>query len=172
MTTTYTTEYTFTRTNAKHIASKVAADLKLMQIFYNKPTDSEIDNFIEELVILLLGDGVHGYLESVDYGFRRNNEWLLVVSYSADYGGDVSRDDRSGGIPFGKDTSGASLYSYLRMNTHFWNLPKAERDRILELIPVKRSSAEEPQLGAGEWVSDRTYSSGGVALDKRVFKSY
>lgn len=171
-TTEYTTEYTFTMTNAKYIASKVAADLKLMQIFYGKPTDSEIDDYIKELVILLLGNGVLGYLESVDYGFRKNNSWVLAASYSADYGGDVSRNDRSGGIPFDKNTSGASWHSYLRKNAHFWNLPRAEKDRILESIPIKRSFAEEPQLGAGEWVSDRTYSDGGVALEKRVLKTH
>jgi len=172
MTTTYTTEYTFTRTNAKYIASKVAGDLKLMQIFYGKPTDSQIDDYIEEVVVLLLGDGVHGYLESVDYGFRRNNSWVVAASYNADYSGDVSRDDRSGGIPFGKDVTGAIWYSYLRKNSHFSNLPQNEKDRVLGLIPIERSSAEEPQLGAGEWVSERTYSSGGVAMERRVFKSY
>ena len=172
MTTTYTTEYTFTRTNAKYIASKVAGDLKLMQIFYGEPTDSQINDYIEELVILLLGNGVHGYLESVDYGFRKDGSWIVAAKYSANYSGDVSRDDRSGGIPFGKDTNGASCYSYLRKNSHFWNLSQSERDRILESIPIKRSSAEEPQLGAGEWVSERTYSSGGVVMERRVFKSY
>lgn len=172
MTTTYTTEYTFTETNTRHIASKVAGDLKLMQIFYGKPTDSEIDNYIEEIVILLLGNGIYGYLESVDYGFRKDGSWVVAARYTANYSGDVSRDDRSGGIPFGKDITGASWYSYLRKNSHFWNLSQDDKDRILESVPIKRSSTEEPQLGAGEWVSERTYSSAGVAMERRVFKSY
>lgn len=172
MTTTYTTEYTFTRTNAKYIASKVAADLKLMQIFYGKPSDGDINDYIEELVILLLGNGVHGYLESVDYGFRKDGSWVVAAKYSANYSGDVSRDDRSGGIPFDKDITGAFWYSYLRKNSHFGNLSQDEKNRILEAIPIKRSGAEEPQLGAGEWVSERTYSSAGVAMERRVFKSY
>ena len=35
----------FTVTHAKHLASKVATDLKRLQRFYKKPTDKKIDEF-------------------------------------------------------------------------------------------------------------------------------
>ena len=47
MTSSYSTSDTFTRTHAVYLASKVAADLKQMQLFYGKPSDGNIEAYIE-----------------------------------------------------------------------------------------------------------------------------
>src|SRR6266540_1337181 len=44
MTTTYTYSETFTRSNARYVASKVAADLRLLQRVYGRPTDADVDD--------------------------------------------------------------------------------------------------------------------------------
>lgn len=172
MTTTYTTEFSFTETNARHLASKVAAGLYLMQLYYDKPTNEEIGNYIEELVILLLGDNVRGYLSSVVYGFKKNNEWVVALRYTADYDGNVTRDDRSGGVPPNVDVGDAKWGSFLTTNAHFSNLPLSEKKRIEASIPIKRTTGDEPGTVEGAWESDKVYSSGSVALDQQVFKPY
>lgn len=51
MTFTTTTTQTFSLTSAKYVASKVAADLRYMRALYGKPYESEIETWIEELVL-------------------------------------------------------------------------------------------------------------------------
>ncbi len=168
MSTTYTTSTTFTRTNALYLASKVAADLRQMQLFYGKPTLAQINQYIQELLILLL----NGYLESVDYGFQKNGNWVTVISYSANFSSMNSADDRSGGVIPGMDISGAVWKSYLRKNSSYWKLSSQERERIEQQLPFTRTSTEEPGFEQGEFLSDKSYYSGGASLERRVFKPY
>lgn len=167
MSTTYTYSQSFTRTHARYLASKVAADLRQMRLFYGEPSDEKIDNFVEELVELLVG----GYLDSVDYGFRRNDAWVVALHYKVRSDGTLDADDRAGRVPIGADISGASWYSYLRHNSAWSRLTQAERDRIESLIPVKRGHAGEPNVGSGVWVQDRIYSSNGTSFTRLTLKS-
>ncbi|RYE37335.1 MAG: hypothetical protein EOP48_28935, partial [Sphingobacteriales bacterium] len=69
---TYSQTQTFTATHAKHISSKVAADLKRVQRFYGVPSDSSINDYETELIELLK----KGYLGTVTYGFKREDKWI------------------------------------------------------------------------------------------------
>lgn len=170
MTTTYTTTRSFTETNAKDLASDVATDLYLMQLYYDEPSNEKISNYIVELVVLLLGDNVRGYLSSVVYGFKKNNKWTIALRYTADYYGNITRDDRSGRVPPNVDISGAKWGSFLTTNSHFSELSSSEKKRVEDSIPVNRSAGDEPGTVDGVWENDKTYSSGGVAMQRRVFK--
>ena len=70
-TSTYTYNTTFTLTNAKYLAAKIATDLKRMQRFYGKPTDQQIEDYENE-AISLLNDG---YLDTITYGFKKDDKW-------------------------------------------------------------------------------------------------
>lgn len=164
MSSTFTRSDTFTRTHAGYLASKVAADLHQMQRFYGRPTSGEIDDYLEELTTLLAG----GYLDYIEYGFRRNSDWTLCFRYTATPFG-LDTDDRPGRVLVGANISGASWYSYLVKNDAWSLLGDAERQRLLDSIPVKRTSASTPGLGDGYWVEDKTYSRNGVALGRRTF---
>ena len=130
----YTQSTSFTRTHARELASKVAADLRQMQVFYKQPTDQQISNFVEELVELLVG----GYLFSVDYGFRTNSEIVVALSYTVRSDGTLDTNDRAGRVPVGADISKAYWYSYLRRSTKWWDLSQSDRNKIEEAIPIKR----------------------------------
>ena len=69
---TLTGSETFTITHAKHMAAKVAADLKRLQRFYGKPSNSDIEAYEKEVIQLLK----FGYLKKVTYGFKRNGTWI------------------------------------------------------------------------------------------------
>ena len=74
-----TTSNTFTLTHAKRIASKVATDLMRFRRYYGKPALSSIDEYEEELVVLLK----HDVLKEVAYGFRKNGKWITAIKYQA-----------------------------------------------------------------------------------------
>lgn len=166
MTETNTLTQTYTETGAVYLAHKVAPDLLQMQRFYGKPTSEEIDNYMEELKILLL----EGVLDSVDYGYRKNNSWIVMVRYSANYGSSSSTDNRSGGIYPGADVSDAQWGSFLRWSSKFDNLPQTEKDRITKSLPINRTPQDEPGFEPGNWISNKNYYNDGISLERKMFR--
>lgn len=166
MSTTYTTSSTssFTVTHARYLASKMAADLRQMQLFYGKPSDSQIADFITEAVVLLL----NGYLEKVTYGFKRDDQWVVALRYNAHTSGVLLADDRAGRVVPGMNISGASWCSFLEHSLAFLLLSDADQQRIEDQLPLKRTVADEPGV-SGSWASDKSYSSGGVSLQRQMY---
>src|SRR6266540_2274825 len=168
MTTTYTISETFTRSNARYVASKVAADLRLLQRFYGRPTDAEIDAYTGELVELLVG----GYVQRVTYGFKRGSTWVVALRYEARLDGTLDADDRAGRITPGINITGASWSSYLVYSYTWGLLDAAERARIKARLPVQRTGADEPSSSNGSWVQDRSYSAGGSGVRRASFRPW
>ena len=153
---------TFTVTHARHMAAKVATDLKRIQRLYGVPAD-DIEAYEAEIILLLQ----QGYLGAVTYGFRRDGHWIEpTLRYTArDLAGVAANDDDPGRVRPGADTSNASFYSYLTYSTAWHLLPVAEQDAFKQQLPFQRGGAPEPGIN-GYLSSDRTYSSGGRALDR------
>jgi hypothetical protein len=166
MSTTHTAAFAFTRTHARHLASKVAGDLRQMQIFYEKPSDTEIEEYMTELTELLAG----AFLDSVEYGFRDASGWILAVRYVVRADGTLVADDRSGRIAIGVDISNAHWYSYLRLSAKWGVLSENERERMERAIPVKRLAQPEPKVGHGSWMQQKTYLSNGVGMVRYGFQ--
>lgn len=160
---------TFTATHAKHLAAKVATDLKRMQRFYGFPSDSKISTFEAEIIELLK----KGYLGTVTYGFKRNGEWVEpTLRYAArDLAGASAGDDDPGRIRPGIDVSGASFYSYLTYSDAWDRLSVAEQEAFKKTLPFVRGGAPEPGIN-GYLSMDRTYSAGGRAMDRFCVRNY
>jgi Bacterial HORMA domain family 1 len=160
---------TFTVTHARHMAAKVATDLKRMQRLYGDPTDADITAYEAEIVELLKG----GYLGTVTYGYRRHGDWIEpTVRYTArDLAGAPANDDDPGRIRPGAAVGGASFYSYLTYSEAWYGLSQSERDVVSKRLPFERSGAPEPGIN-GYLSGDRTYSSGGRALERASVRCY
>ncbi|HET7577064.1 MAG TPA: hypothetical protein VFK19_10955 [Sphingomicrobium sp.] len=159
---TTTSTETFTLTHARHIASKVATDLKRFQRFYNYPSDMKIDQFEAELVGLLK----HEAVDYVVYGFKRNALWTPAsVRYHA-VSGKLIADDDPGKIRPGVNIVGASFASFLSYSASWFLKPLAERERIEAELPFQRSTGDSPGLEQGYWANDLGYSAGGRGLGR------
>lgn len=160
---------TFTLTHAKHIAAKVATDLKRMQRFYGSPTDDFIAALEAEITELLKA----GYLDTVTYGFRRYGQWIdPTLRYSArDLAGGTGDDDDPGKIRPGAKTDNASFYSYLTYSSAWDCLTEVEKDAFQKRLPLTRTAAPEPGVN-GYLAYDLTYSSGGRALNRASVRCY
>ena len=160
---------TFTVTHARHMAAKVATDLKRMQRFYGSPSDASIANFETEVTELTKA----GYLGTVTYGFQRNGSWIEpTLRYTArDLAGAAANDDDPGRVRPGANVSNASFGSYLTYSSAWTALTQAQRDTFEAALPFSRSGAPEPGV-TGYLASDRTYSSGGRALDRSTVRSF
>lgn len=166
---TVTNEVTFTSTHARHLASKVSADLKRMQRFYAKPTDTQIADYETESIELLK----NGYLDTITIGFQRDGQWIEpTLRYKArDLGSMQSADDDPGKVRPGANVSRASFYSYATYTDKWDTLTSADQDAFKKRMPFYRGGAGEPGV-SGYLESDRTYSSGGKALNRSTVRSY
>ncbi len=161
----------FTVTHARHMAAKVATDLKRLQRLYGgqEPSDSRIADYEAEITAFLKA----GYLDSVSYGYRRNGDWIEPsLHYTArDLANAAANDDDPGGIRPGANIAEAVFGSYLLCNDAWKNLTETEREAFRRTLPFRRSGAPKPGLN-GYLTNDRIYSSGGRALDRCSVKSF
>ena len=93
----YTYTKTFTRTHAKYLASKVVADLYQCSLLYDHPSSGSVEAYEEELTTLL----ADGYVETYEFGFKRNERRVLTWHYTVGPSGDLEGDSRSGGLARG-----------------------------------------------------------------------
>ena len=166
---TFSEEISFTITHARHQAAKVATDLKRMQRFYGAPSDDRIAAYQAELTLLIRD----GYLGTATYGFRRGGAWIEpTLRYTArDLAGGVADDDDPGRVRPGANTSDGSFGSYVIYSEAWDQLSEHEKESFKEELPFQRTDAPEPRI-SGYLRSDRTYSSGGRALDRASVKTF
>ncbi|MGL3107257.1 hypothetical protein [Bradyrhizobium sp. BR 1432] len=159
----------FTVTHARHMAAKVATDLKRVQRFYGVPSDSDIADYETEVIELLKA----GYMGAVTFGFKRNDTWIPpTLRYTAqDLAGMTANDDDPGRIPAGADVSNARFSSFLSYSSKWDALTSDQRDAFKKSLPHYRTGADEPGVD-GYFSSDKTYSSGGHALNRDTVRSW
>jgi HORMA domain-containing protein len=168
MTMSYTYTKTFTRTHAKHLASKVVADLYQCALLYDHPSFGSIEAYEEELTTLL----ADGYVETYEFGFKLNGKRVLTWHYTVGPAGDLVGNSRSGSLARGVDIGDAVYFNFLTHSAEWFNLPALERERIEASLPIQRSFGSAPGDGDGHWVTGHAYSAGGVLVSRRVFKPW
>lgn len=162
---TYTYSETFTISHARHISSRIAGDLRLMNLFYEYPTEEFIPKVLEEIAQLL----AKGYLESFEIGFERPGRLrVFTLFYEARSDGTLS-DNRAGGVPPAVDVHGATAFNYVMYTDTWWRVPEGEREAFLRTLPVKRTPMDGLNDGEGYWVADRSYASGGRGVARSRF---
>lgn len=168
-TTAETASTTFTRSHAKHISARIAADLARMTAFYPTGlTDQRIIDFQNEAIEYLCA----GYLETVTYGFKKETEdwygdkqeeWVLALKYVVRDGDLEGGSSTPGGIKPGIDIAGTSFCSFLIQNSKYFDLGQASREKFKQSLPIVRTAGEEPNAS---WRKDRAYGQGGRYVDR------
>lgn len=159
----------FTITDARYVGAKIGADLRLLNSLYGQPPLTSIDDYVEE-VALLLRDG---YLNTVDYGFKDHdrNSWKLRLRYTATAGGYLT-DSRPGSLPTSLAVAGYPFYSYLTYSAKYHLLSTTEQGLVKAALPVPRTGADEPTAGAGTSNSGVGYARNGVGVTRNVFHEF
>lgn len=161
----FTTTTTFTRTNARHLASKIAADLRQLRGFYGRPTEQEIEDLYEELTEMLNG----GYVATFEAGFRKDGKRVVSAKYAVSTSSSAS-DERAGGIYARADVTGASWFTFMTYSQAWSDLTDAERQKVKDSVPIDRTPGVEPTDGNGYWESGRSYESGGTSTSRSGFR--
>ncbi len=163
---TATATATFTKTDAQYLASRIAADLKQLQLAYGRPSDAEITDYVVEAAVLLH----HRLLKNVKYGYKVGGSWVYAIEYTTNYLGQLEVNDMPGSIPTTAELSGATWSSFLSRRHNPDISPEAHQS-INDVIPVEREEGSEPQFSGGQWESDKSYESNGVGLQRRTYWS-
>lgn len=166
MSTSGTQTQTWTITQARYVASKIATDLDQMRGHYKQPSAEDVGSYAEESAQLL----AKRYLRAVEYGFKRNGVVIFSLKYEARPDGTLVSDDRPGRVPADVDISGAVFYSWLTYSQAWWELDESSRAGFKSNLPVQRTSGAEPEIGNGYWEENRTYSKNGEGVSRKVFK--
>jgi len=169
MTSSRTTTSSFTITEARYVGAKVGADLRLIHNLHGRPALADIDNYVEE-VALLLRDG---HLGTVDYGFMDSStrDWKLRLRYTATVGGQLL-DSRPGGLPTTGNFTAYSFYSYLIYSTKFNGLSAPQQAGLKQGLPITRVGADEPATGAGTTSSGNGYGRNGAGVNRDIYTAY
>ncbi len=160
---------TSTDSYARHISAKVASDLKRLQRLYGvgQPTDKEINDYQEEMRILLY----YEYLHAVTYGFRRDDKWIVALKYQA-IGDQLHNDgDDPGGITPGQNIRGTRFTSFLAYSTNWFCLSEGRRREHENEIPVRRVEGIEPSID-GIWTEDKRYVAGGLGVQRTMLEKH
>ncbi|MFD0022809.1 hypothetical protein [Streptomyces sp. NPDC058382] len=159
----------FTITDARYVGGRVAADLRLLYNLYGEPSHERIEQFAEE-VALLLRDG---YLDTVDYGFRdtATNAWKFRLRYKATVGGQLV-DSRPGSFPDPVDLTGYTFHSFLDYSADFWLLSSPQRAGVKEALPVSRTTGTAPSATAGTSSAGHGYARNGAGVSRDVYVAF
>jgi hypothetical protein len=164
MTSTFTASQTFTITDARYVTSKLGADLGYLRAVYGRPSQSQIDEYVEEVAQILK----HGYLSTVDFGFKDGDAWKLRLRYRATAGNQL-QDMTPGGIRTTINAAGLSFYSYLCFNDRWHALTPTEREAFEKTLPFVRKGAPEPTVGVGTTTTGVGYGRNGHGLTRDVW---
>jgi hypothetical protein len=165
MTFSYTRSTSFTIVQARHLSSKVAADMHLCALYYGQPTENWIWAYSEELAQLLNG----GYVDEYEFGYKRNNQRVVCWRYTVQNGQSLT-DGRPGKVVSYADVSGAVFYNFMTKNNTWFALSDRERTSFEASLPVTRTTGSLPTDGSGYWITDHGYSAGDVGLGRSTFR--
>ena len=163
---------TFTLTHARHMAAKVATDLKRLQRLYGSPTDVAIVDYEAEVIELLKA----GYLGTLTVGFRRDDWIEPTLKYTArDLAGAAADDDDPGRIRPGANIDGASFYNYLTYSSaQMVPLPGSTslgRRRLLLVIRTFRVEHAIDQMVDGRLLAPMSSAIGIVGTTRGILLS-
>ena len=166
MTFSVTTSSTFSIIHARYLSSKVAADMHLCAQYYGKPTEARVREYAEELAQYLNA----GYLQEYEFGYKKDGKRIVCWRYKVDANGHLTTDDRAGKIVPYVDVTGAVFFNFLTQNSRFLQLSAEQQTRFESNLPLQRTGGQPPSDGAGYWMSDRNYFSGGCGLNRLTFQ--
>lgn len=152
-------------TYARHIAAKVAADLKRLQVMGGAdiPSDEEIAAYQEEMSLLLH----EGYLGEMTYGFVQDGSWVVALKYSTG----KRLANTNDGPPTTENTVKQAFASCLAYSSDWEKLVDVARAKLAKNNLPARTPGTEFGLADGRWQKNSGYASGDLSVQCMVAAS-
>lgn len=164
----YTTSESFTIIHARKLAAKVSADMEQCRRLYGYPSADAIAKYQEELTVMLHG----GYVSEYEFGFKTADDRRVISwKYKVTSDGDL-QGGRSGGLYTQANISNATMFNFMTYSYKWSGLTATQQDVVDAKHSVARTDGQPPADGNGSWVRDKTYSAGGVAIERQEFRPW
>lgn len=163
----YSYAETFTRVHARRLAGRVTTDLRQSHLLYGSPSESMLEKYRTELEELLSG----GYVNRYQFGFRRDGQAIWSLRYIVGPDGSLTGTGTGGGVPASRNILGAEFFNFLTFSDSWHGKSQSARQAVEQTLPFIRAAGTLPGEAGGYWTTDRTYTAGGVALERSVFRS-
>lgn len=137
-----------------------------LSVLYKSPTESSLEQYRLELEELLSG----GYVDRYQFGFKRNERIVWSLRYVVGPDGSLTGTGSAGGVPVGRNVSGATFFNFLSFSDSWSWLTSAQKKAVEQKLPFIRTDGTLPSEVGGYWARDRTYTAAGVALERSVFR--
>ena len=167
MTTSMTRANTFTITDARVVASKLGADLRNLNTRYGRPDLTVIPDYVEETAQYLKA----AFLDTVDFGFKDGDSWVLRLRYRATAGGYLE-DSVPGSLPGEMTVAGCPFHSFLITSAAYALATQAQRDALQAVLPFPRTAGVEPTANHGSTGYATSYSRNGIGLGREVYVAH
>lgn len=164
MTSTFTA--TFTRTHAKHLASKVITDLYQCSMFYDRPHEDDIEDYETELIEMLANE----YVSNYEFGFKRDGKRVLTWHYTVGPDGGLHGDSIAGAIYAKAAVADAVYFNFMTYSGKWSKLTETQQTNFQKALPFQRTAGAAPVDGTGYWQTDHGYSAGGVRIERKTFR--
>ena len=162
----FTTTESFTLTHAKQLAAKVITDLYQCHVLYDHPDADDIDDYQTELVEMI----AKGYVETYEFGFKKDDRRILSWRYTVGPDGGLHGDSNAGGIYAKAKLAGATYFNFMSYSSKWSGLTDAQRAAFKSGLPIQRVGGSLPGDGDGYWQVDHAYSAGGVRVSRKTFR--
>lgn len=162
---TFTYTDSFTETHAAHLAGRVTTDLRHSFLAYGSPSESMLEQFLQELKVLLSNH----YVSKYHFGFENSAGVIWGLKYVFNQHGDLTAEsDVAGGVPHGHNVSGANFFNHMEHSANWYALSSAEQAAIEASLPFVRGVGVLPGAGTTVWAEDRTFNAGGIGAQRFV----
>ena len=164
---TRTGTHTTTYSKIIYVTRKVQADFLAILDTYGYFSEDVARKVVSDIRVLLDEE----VIDQLQFTWRQpgSKRVLEELRYAVILGVAVLMDDRSGGIQYRPELAAADFVVQVRYNQRWLSIGSVGRDTVRKDLKCPWGDGYYLDYSGGQWVTDRTYSSGGYGLVRQRF---
>ena len=166
---TLTRTASITMIDVRHVLWRITSDLRVLRAQHGLITAEYEQNVLEDLLLFIY----RNYVDQIEFRFidpATNACMDGSVRYAMSRNWEGDEDDDSGGLRY-RNLQGASFNVVVWYSATWSALPDSEKAAFKQSLKLSWGPANVRD-GAGRWVTDKTYGSGGLGATRSVFRAF
>ncbi|MGQ0713722.1 MAG: HORMA-1 domain-containing protein [Gemmatimonadaceae bacterium] len=167
---TLTRTASITMIDVRHVLWRIASDLRVLRAQHGLITAEREQDVLEDLLLFIY----RNYIDQIEFRFVDDatnvcRDGSVRYAISRNWAG--NEDDDSGGLRY-RDLRGTSFSVVVWYSATWKALSESEKATFRKSLKRPWGPADDVRDGAGAWVTDKTYGSGGLGATRSVFRAY
>jgi hypothetical protein len=155
-------------TDVRHVLWRIASDLRVLRAQHGLISTQFETEIAEDLLLFIY----RNYIDQIEFRFLdlETNTRKYAVRYMLTRSWSGDEDDDTGGLRY-RDLTGTSFTVVISYSATWKALSAEAKATFRQSLKRTWGPAADVPDGAGAWVTDRTYGSGGLGATRSVFRS-